>query len=86
MVRVLLAGDSRTNADEFRAGVMTRKLIAGWGSVPMVGTPEPIVDQFFALRKTGVDGVALSWFTYEEGLQQFNEQILPLLVDAGLRR
>jgi hypothetical protein len=33
-----------------------------------------------------VDGVALSWFTYEEGLQQFNEQILPLLVDAGLRR
>jgi hypothetical protein len=27
----------------------------------------------------------LSWVNYDEGLQQMEEQILPLMVEAGLR-
>ena len=27
----------------------------------------------------------MSWLHYESGIDQLNEQILPLMVDAGLR-
>jgi hypothetical protein len=32
-----------------------------------------------------VDGVALGWVNYEEGMQQFVGEIQPLMEKAGLR-
>ena len=64
---------------------MMRALISGWGAVQLVGTPEQIVEKLLQIKEVGIDGLALSWLHYESGIDQFNEQILPLMVDAGLR-
>ena len=37
------------------------------------------------LTDAGLDGLALSWVNYDEGLQQMEDDILPLMVQAGLR-
>jgi hypothetical protein len=38
-----------------------------------------------AFSAAGLDGITLSWVNYEEGLTQFNETLLPLMKQAGLR-
>ena len=38
------------------------------------------------LARCGVDGAALHWVNYEQGIAQFNEQVLPLMIEAGLRK
>jgi dimethylsulfone monooxygenase len=53
---------------------------------PLVGTPEQIVDRFGQLADIGVGGVAMTWVNFQEGISQFNEQVLPLMVQAGLRQ
>ncbi|GGM94914.1 luciferase [Lentzea pudingi] len=62
-----------------------RLAVAGHGAAPLIGTPEQIVDALLVRAEAGIDGVTLSWLNYEEGLVQFQEKILPLLVQAGLR-
>ncbi len=59
--------------------------IAGWGSYPLVGTKEQIVDGLKSLSAMGLDGVLLSWPRYEEGMREFKTVTYPLLVQAGLR-
>jgi dimethylsulfone monooxygenase len=60
-------------------------MVAGHGGGPLVGTPEQIVEGLLARSKAGLDGAAISWVNYAEGLEQFHEQILPLMIEAGLR-
>jgi len=38
-----------------------------------------------AFSNAGLDGITLSWVNYEEGLNQFNEKLLPMMKQAGLR-
>jgi FMNH2-dependent dimethyl sulfone monooxygenase len=71
-------------AEAYRA--MVRGVVGGWGGFPLIGTPEQIVEKLTELKQAGTDGLALSWVDYETGIAQFNEQVLPLLVEAGLRR
>lgn len=59
---------------------------AGWGGYPLVGTPEHIVDHLAALSGIGFDGILLSWVDYKAGLERWNREVMPLLVQAGLRR
>jgi alkanesulfonate monooxygenase SsuD/methylene tetrahydromethanopterin reductase-like flavin-dependent oxidoreductase (luciferase family) len=61
------------------------RLAAGRGALTLVGTPEQVVEGLSELSDIGVDGVAISWVNYDEGLQQMEEEILPLMVQAGLR-
>jgi dimethylsulfone monooxygenase len=61
------------------------RLAAGRGALTMVGTPEQIVSSMAQLTDAGLDGLALSWVNYDEGLQQMEDDILPLMVQAGLR-
>jgi alkanesulfonate monooxygenase SsuD/methylene tetrahydromethanopterin reductase-like flavin-dependent oxidoreductase (luciferase family) len=84
MVAQLVGGESKSLPDDFTRG-MARALIAGWAAVPLVGTPEQIVDKMLHLKSIGTDGLGLSWLHYESGIDQFNEQVLPLMVEAGLR-
>jgi FMNH2-dependent dimethyl sulfone monooxygenase len=60
-------------------------MIQTGGSFPLVGTPENIASQIEELADAGIDGLALSFLNYREELQQFNETVVPLLVNAGLR-
>ena len=61
-------------------------MIAGFWGVPVVGTAEQVAERMIAMHDAGADGIAISFVSYDEGLQRMEEQILPLLVDAGLRR
>jgi alkanesulfonate monooxygenase SsuD/methylene tetrahydromethanopterin reductase-like flavin-dependent oxidoreductase (luciferase family) len=80
----MLAGDSRSMPPDFIAS-MQRQLIAGWGGIPLVGTPEQIAGRLVALHESGFAGVGLTWVDYQDGVDQFTSQVLPLLVGAGLR-
>lgn len=60
--------------------------IAGHGGYPLVGTPEQIADELGKLADIGVDGCLISWVDYKNELRQWNERVLPLLVQSGLRQ
>ena len=59
--------------------------IAGHGGYPLVGTAEQIVDELGKLADIGVDGCLISWVDYKNELMQWNADVLPLMVQAGLR-
>ena len=61
-------------------------MIAGYGALPLVGTPERIVEGMLAMSDVGMDGITLCWVDFDEGLVQFEEQLLPLMIQAGLRQ
>jgi len=73
-----------SNSDEIRA--MGERFIAGWGGLPLVGTPEQIVEQMLKLSDMGVEGLAISWLDYHEELKYFGEKVMPLMREAGLRQ
>lgn len=58
---------------------------AGWAGLPLVGTPEMIVEDFQRYSDLGIDGICLSWLDYHTGINDFVEGILPLMEQAGLR-
>ena len=43
-----------------------RRMVAGWGGYPLVGTAEQIVDELGRLSRAGLDGIVLSWSTTVE--------------------
>lgn len=61
------------------------RLIAGYGSIPLVGTPEQVAAGFLSFAEAGLDGLTVSWPNYLEGIEQFEKEILPRLVDANVR-
>ena len=63
-----------------------RRLIAGWGGYPLIGTAEQIVDQLTALTGTGLDGIVLSWVNYHDEMRQWNDEVMPLIEQADLRK
>lgn len=64
---------------------MQKRLINGWFGYPLVGTAEQIVDKLIAMSGSGVEGCLLTWLDYNEGIDQFGKEILPLMKQAGLR-
>jgi alkanesulfonate monooxygenase SsuD/methylene tetrahydromethanopterin reductase-like flavin-dependent oxidoreductase (luciferase family) len=61
-------------------------MIAGLWAVPIVGSPEQVAERMLHLRSVGADGLAISFVDYDDGLARLEEQVLPLLVQAGVRR
>ena len=59
---------------------------AGHGGYPLVGTPEQIVSDIEKLSQMGVDGILLSWVDYLQEAQQWIDEVIPLLEQAGLRQ
>ena len=82
----ILIGAKEESLPLDRIRQMQRALIAGWAGYPLIGTPEQIVDKMQALSAIGVTGAALHWVNFEAGIEQFNEKVLPLMVQAGLRK
>jgi len=62
------------------------RFVAGWGGLPLIGTPEQIVDQLLELSRTGLDGVVLSWVNYHQEMRDWARDVLPLMEQAGLRK
>ena len=58
---------------------------AGFGAIPLIGTPGQVVDGLRRLAAAGLDGAAISWIDYAAGMTQYRDVLLPLLREAGLR-
>jgi alkanesulfonate monooxygenase SsuD/methylene tetrahydromethanopterin reductase-like flavin-dependent oxidoreductase (luciferase family) len=61
------------------------QICAGFGGVALIGTPAQVVDGFKQLAAIGLDGAAVSWIDYDEGIRQYRDVLLPMLRAAGLR-
>jgi FMNH2-dependent dimethyl sulfone monooxygenase len=60
-------------------------MIAGHGAIPLIGTPEQIVEGMAKVADAGIDICTLGWVDFEAGIEQYVKQIHPLMVSAGLR-
>jgi dimethylsulfone monooxygenase len=65
---------------------VVRAAFAQGGGLPLFGTSERIMQSLEAVSGAGIDGVLLTWFDFEQGLQRWVSQILPLMEQAGLRQ
>jgi alkanesulfonate monooxygenase SsuD/methylene tetrahydromethanopterin reductase-like flavin-dependent oxidoreductase (luciferase family) len=64
---------------------MKRHFIAGWAGYPIVGTAERIVSTLGELVAAGVDGILLSFPRYVQDMRRFQQEVYPMVVEAGLR-
>jgi FMNH2-dependent dimethyl sulfone monooxygenase len=62
------------------------RMAAGFNAMPFVGTAEQVAEMLIRAADGGLDGLAISWDDYDEGLQAYAEQVRPLLLQAGLRK
>lgn len=77
-VEAEVAGDNSTAARRF-------SWVAGDGGVPLIGTASQVADGLEWLTDVGIDGCLLGWPLWEEGMDRFRSDILPLLEQRGLR-
>lgn len=71
--------------DAFSRKTIAQRSMAGFYALPLVGTAEQIVSRMKEISDTGIDGLAISWVDYEQGLAQYKDKLLPLMIEAGLR-
>ena len=64
---------------------LKQHFIAGWAGYPLVGGKEQIVEGLAVLKRAGFDGILLTWPRWVEGMTRFRDEVMPLLVQAGLR-
>ena len=62
------------------------RVVAGWGTNPIIGTPEQVTDQLAEVSAAGIDGIVFGFLDYNEELKCFDSAVMPLLRQAGLRR
>jgi len=84
--RILGTLDRNSQSGDYKNDKHAINYIAGYGAVPLVGTPEQVVKGLKDLSDAGIDGVTLAWVDYRAGLKVFEEKLLPLLRQAGLRQ
>jgi alkanesulfonate monooxygenase SsuD/methylene tetrahydromethanopterin reductase-like flavin-dependent oxidoreductase (luciferase family) len=61
------------------------RMVLTMGGWPIIGTPDQVVDQLKVLAATGLDGLALSWPDFDEGIARYGRDLLPRLRAEGLR-
>lgn len=83
LLNILVPNSQSALGDGWRS--MASNLIAGYGAVPLVGTPDQVVAGMDAFAEAGLDGISLSWVDYHSGLQQYSDVLRPLLIKKGLR-
>jgi alkanesulfonate monooxygenase SsuD/methylene tetrahydromethanopterin reductase-like flavin-dependent oxidoreductase (luciferase family) len=62
-----------------------QRIVAGWGTHPLIGTPEQVVEELQQISAAGIDGVVFGFLDYNEELKYFDKAVMPLLRQAGLR-
>jgi dimethylsulfone monooxygenase len=62
------------------------RMAAGFNAMPFVGTAEQVAELLVRAADGGLDGLAISWDDYDEGLATYAEVVRPLLLQAGLRK
>lgn len=85
VLRMLMGNSATIDYESVEHQALVEAVIRGYFAHPFTGTPEQVVEQFSELAEAGLDGAALTWNDYDEGLDQLEEHLLPLMVTAGLR-
>lgn len=82
-----IAENSRAGKPALAAAMrMQRKRIAGgFGSYGLIGSPTTIRDEIIQMKQAGLSGISISFVDFEGELPGFIQDVLPLLIDAGLR-
>jgi dimethylsulfone monooxygenase len=86
VTRMNRANSQSADWDSMQERRILEGMIAGFFALPLVGTADQIVQRILDLQRAGMDGIALSWPDYDEGMQQLEDMILPRLIEAGVRR
>ena len=60
--------------------------VAATPGLPLVGSVATISEKIGALSDAGIDGLALTWVDYVDGLEAFAELVVPELSRNGIRR
>ncbi len=63
-----------------------KRFAAGAGTYPLVGTPADIAGEMVRMCEAGFAGTTVSFVNFETELPYFLQEVLPLLVAAGIRR
>jgi dimethylsulfone monooxygenase len=85
VVRMNMPNSQSTDWESMSMQRTVEGMIAGFWALPFVGTPEQVTETMVELHEAGADGIALSWPDFDQGLEQMEQEILPRLVEAGLR-
>ena len=78
-----VAAETRTVNNE---AAKIERLVHAMGGRPVAGSAVDIADALEGLSERGVDGVLLSWFDFDDGLNRFIGDVMPLLEQRGLRQ
>ena len=77
----------QTWSPEYRQKIrQSDKFVASYGSPDAVGSPEQVAEYLVQMSEIGLDGTSISFMGFwEEELERFTREVMPLLVQAGLR-
>jgi len=78
-----VAAETRTLSNE---AAKIERLVHAMGGRPVAGSAVDIADELQALSERGVDGILLSWFDFDDGMNRFIGDVMPLLEQRGLRQ
>lgn len=85
VLRMLMEHSQTIDYSSAEMRALVEAVIRGYFAHPLTGTPEELADAMAELADAGLDGLALTWNDYGEGLAQYEQQLLPLLAERKLR-
>ena len=56
-----------------------QKMAGGIGSYPIVGSPKEVINEFNEIKKSGVDGVVMSFLNFKDEIKFFTEKVLNVI-------
>jgi alkanesulfonate monooxygenase SsuD/methylene tetrahydromethanopterin reductase-like flavin-dependent oxidoreductase (luciferase family) len=63
-----------------------KRIAGGFGTYPLVGSPEAIAEEIIRLQAIGYGGISVSFVDFKSELPLFIDRVMPLLLQAGIRR
>jgi FMNH2-dependent dimethyl sulfone monooxygenase len=82
---IKIAGSGASQSFDHVVKEYQERFIAGWGGYPIVGTPEQVTEELVKLNEAGMDGMIMGMIDVHEEMKYFGEEVLPLMVEAGIR-
>ena len=64
---------------------MKEAIISGTGTYPVVGSYDEVAERFRFLSDCGLSGMAIGLVNYVEDMPVIRDEILPRMVNLGLR-
>lgn len=61
-----------------------RSAASGFG-YQLVGSPETVAERIAEVHDAGIDGLAITWMNFDEGVDRFAAEVMPLLEKNGVR-